>query len=137
MIIKMIKELFNPDKGRGCQSCAYLEKKRGNEHNGCLRNFPLGVFLNGTLTTGIEMRKEDVAVYIDANSVKMVAKGELDNPIACTVRINKFTKTFPLDFDTRWVVACLGWSDEPDERFITKRSGLEEIVGILGSVGRI
>lgn len=136
----MSKEMFNPPEGRDCLSCAYIENKQGTAHKGCKRDFTVGKYLSATLSNETTGRIEKVAVYIDSLTAKMIASGKATKKewqIACTIRINKWTKMFPLDFDPTWVVACIGWSTELDEHLVKKRSPLEEMIGILGSVGRI
>ncbi len=128
---------FNSKEGRNCFSCAYKENLMGSAHKSCLRNFQVGKFLPARLTNETTKKVEQVAVYIDQTSTQMVIEGALKVQIACTMKINRWSKLFPLDFAPIWVVVCTGWSKESDKQFITEKTPMERMIGILGSVGRI
>jgi len=132
----MSENQFNPKEERDCYSCAYIGHKQGTAHKGCKRNFSVGTSIPATLMNKKTGTSEPTACYIDLNAVKC-AKLENGKKVACILKVNQWTRMFPLDFDPRWVVVCLGWSKEADERFVVERSPLEQMFGILGSEGRI
>jgi hypothetical protein len=134
----MSKELqYNPKEGRNCISCAYNEKKMGTAHRNCMRTFQVGKYLPAKLTNEDTKQVQNVACYIDQASAEMVVKGELKVQVACTIKINQWSRMFPIDYDPHWVVVCTGWSKERDERFTREDTPFDQMMGILGSVGRI
>jgi len=133
----MSKEIqYNPKEGRDCHSCAYNENKQGTAHKACMRGFLLGDFLPMILTKAITGTQTQAATYIDYKSAVLLEK-EGAKQVVCTIQLNQWSKMFPLDYDPTWVVVCLGWSKERDERIVRESSPLDEMMVILGSVGRI
>lgn len=136
-VIKMVEENYNPKEGLDCHSCGYKESLQGSAHKSCLRNFQVGKFMYATLNNEITKKSEQVAVYIDQTSAKMVVNEDLSVQVACTLNINQWSRMFPLDYDPRWVVVCTGWSKKPDKQFVTEKTAMERMIGVLGSAGRI
>lgn len=131
------KKHFNPKEGRDCNSCGYIENKIGTTHKACMRNFQVGRYLPAHLKNNNTGKTEEVIVFIDQTSAKMVIKGEMKVQVACTTKINQWTRMFPLDFAPIWIVVCTGWSEERDKQFIREETPFDQMMGILGSVGRI
>ena len=53
------------------------------------------------------------------------------------IHLTKWSRCFPLNFDPVWIKECEGWSDKREEEKTKKNSAMEDLIGILGSVGRI
>jgi len=125
-------EKFNPKEGRDCFCCAYKKDKSGTAHKACNRNFPFGIFLSGTLINKETNKSEDISIYIDPVATKITGE-----KVVCVLSSNQWTRSFPVDFDPIWVRACLGWSKEIDKRLVRRYDPLTEMLGIMGSAGRI
>jgi hypothetical protein len=132
----MSENQFNPKEGRDCFSCVYIEHKQGTSHKACMRTFQVGDFLSGILSNKTTGTKIQTATYIDYKASVILPK-EGGKQVACVLTLNQWSRMFPLDYDPTWVLACLGWSKDRDERFVTKHSAIEKMMGVLGSVGRI
>lgn len=131
------EEKFNPEQGNNCNNCGYCETYcTGTAHKRCQRNFTLSPF-RGKITDKKTGKQKVMNVYLDQTVQELIKKKELKDQVACLIVPNQWTKMFPLDYAPIWIYACLGWSKTVDPRFVEERSALEEMVTILGSVGRI